>query len=117
MREIEGREDSIQCNVPKEKGKTYNKLVASQDEETIRNSSGVEDSKCCRILQRKAGKAKQRAQHCTALRLLQKGYRVRGTVRKLASAEYVQKEFAPYGVMFAVAEVPDIPMARSSNQT
>ena len=44
----------------------------------------------------------------TALRLLQKGYRVRGTVRKLASAEYVQKEFAPYGVMFAVAEVPDI---------
>lgn len=44
----------------------------------------------------------------TALRLLQKGYRVRGTVRKLKSAAYVQKEFAEFGTNFHVVEVPDV---------
>ncbi|GJE88941.1 aldehyde reductase 2 [Phanerochaete sordida] len=44
----------------------------------------------------------------TALRLLQKGYRVRGTVRALKSGAYVRKEFKEYGDNFDVAEVPDI---------
>ncbi|KAG6917449.1 hypothetical protein DXG01_002426 [Tephrocybe rancida] len=44
----------------------------------------------------------------TALRLLQKGYKVRGTVRSVRSAWYVKKEFAPFGANFEVAEVPDI---------
>ncbi|KAG6848757.1 hypothetical protein H0H93_014356 [Arthromyces matolae] len=44
----------------------------------------------------------------TALRLLQKGYRVRGTVRSLRSAAYVKKEFAQFGTSFEIVEVPDI---------
>jgi nucleoside-diphosphate-sugar epimerase len=44
----------------------------------------------------------------TAIRLLQKGYRVRGTVRSLSSASYVKKEFASFGDKFEVVEVPDI---------
>ena len=43
-----------------------------------------------------------------ALRMLQKGYKIRGTVRKLARASYVQNEFAPYGDSFQVVEVPNI---------
>ncbi|MBH0005025.1 NAD-dependent epimerase/dehydratase family protein, partial [Pseudoalteromonas sp. SWYJZ12] len=44
----------------------------------------------------------------TALRLLQKGYKVRGTVRSLSSANYVKKEFASFGSNFELVEVPDI---------
>ncbi|KAG6873391.1 hypothetical protein C0995_016201 [Termitomyces sp. Mi166 len=44
----------------------------------------------------------------TALRLLQKGYRVRGTVRSLRSAGYVKREFASFAANFEVVEVPDI---------
>ncbi|KAG6906657.1 hypothetical protein DXG01_012714 [Tephrocybe rancida] len=44
----------------------------------------------------------------TALRLLQKGYKVRGTVRSARSAGYVKKEFAAFGDKFEIAEVPDI---------
>ncbi|KAG6852877.1 hypothetical protein C0991_008390 [Blastosporella zonata] len=44
----------------------------------------------------------------TALRLLQKGYRVRGTVRSERSAGYVKKELASFGNNFEIAVVPDI---------
>ncbi|KAG6829026.1 hypothetical protein H0H87_012831 [Tephrocybe sp. NHM501043] len=44
----------------------------------------------------------------TALRLLQKGYIVRGTVRSLRTAAYVKKEFAQFGTSFEIVEVPDI---------
>ena len=32
-----------------------------------------------------------------ALRMLQMGYKIRGTVRKVTRASYVEKEFAPFG--------------------
>ncbi|KAG6812984.1 hypothetical protein H0H92_014915 [Tricholoma furcatifolium] len=44
----------------------------------------------------------------TALRLLQAGYKVRGTARSIRSTAYVRKEFASYGDNFEIAEVPDI---------
>lgn len=44
----------------------------------------------------------------TTLRLLQKGYKVRGTVRSLRSAAFVKTEFASFGANFEVVEVPDI---------
>lgn len=43
-----------------------------------------------------------------AMRMVQKGYRIRGTVRKLSKASYVQKEFSAFGDQFEVVEVPDI---------
>ena len=43
-----------------------------------------------------------------ALRMLEEGYKVRGTVRKLARAAYVRKEFAPFGKDFEIIEVPDV---------
>ncbi|KAJ3551297.1 hypothetical protein NM688_g4785 [Phlebia brevispora] len=43
-----------------------------------------------------------------AMRMLQKGYRVRGTVRKFSKAHYVQREFAGFGSSFEVLEVTDI---------
>lgn len=44
----------------------------------------------------------------TVLRLLQKGYKVRGTVRALQRAAYVQNELSGYKDSFEVVEVPDI---------
>jgi len=44
----------------------------------------------------------------TAFRLLQKGYKVRGTVRALKSGNYAKREFASFGPNFELAEVPDI---------
>ncbi|EKM52293.1 uncharacterized protein PHACADRAFT_148848 [Phanerochaete carnosa HHB-10118-sp] len=44
----------------------------------------------------------------TALRLLQKGYRVRGAVRALKAGAYVQNEFKEYKDNFELIEVPDI---------
>lgn len=43
-----------------------------------------------------------------AMRMVQKGYRIRGTVRKLSKASYVQREFSAFGDQFEVVEVPDI---------
>ncbi|KAI0079802.1 NAD(P)-binding protein [Panus rudis PR-1116 ss-1] len=39
-----------------------------------------------------------------ALRLLEKGYKVRGTVRKLRSASYIQKEFERFGDLLEIVE-------------
>ncbi|KXN92645.1 Aldehyde reductase 2 [Leucoagaricus sp. SymC.cos] len=44
----------------------------------------------------------------TAIRLLQKGYKVRGTVRALKSGNYVRREFASFGSNFELVEVRDI---------
>ncbi|KAI0315465.1 hypothetical protein OF83DRAFT_1164781 [Amylostereum chailletii] len=45
---------------------------------------------------------------CTALRLLQQGYQVRGTVRALKRAAYIQEAFSQYKDQFEVVVVPDI---------
>ena len=44
----------------------------------------------------------------TALRLLQKGYKVRGTVRSLKRGAFIQNEFKSFGDSFELVEVPDI---------
>ncbi|KAL0567993.1 hypothetical protein V5O48_013995 [Marasmius crinis-equi] len=44
---------------------------------------------------------------CIALRLLEKGYSVRGTVRHLSSAKHIKKQFEKYGSKFEAVEVGD----------
>lgn len=41
------------------------------------------------------------------LRLLEKGYSVRGTVRRLSSGNYVKEQFAKFGPRFELVEVGD----------
>ncbi|EKM50897.1 uncharacterized protein PHACADRAFT_199737 [Phanerochaete carnosa HHB-10118-sp] len=43
-----------------------------------------------------------------ALLLLEKGYKVRGTVRSLTRGAYVQNEFKKFGDNFELVEVPDV---------
>ena len=43
-----------------------------------------------------------------AMRLLQKGYKVRGTVRELKRAQFIQKEFSKYAGNLHIVEVPVI---------
>ncbi|EED77692.1 predicted protein, partial [Postia placenta Mad-698-R] len=44
----------------------------------------------------------------TAFRLLESGYRVRGTVRALTRAQHIQRVFSNYGSRLQVVEVPDV---------
>ena len=43
-----------------------------------------------------------------ALRLLEKGYQVRGTVRSLKSARFVKDALSQYGDKLEIVQVPDI---------
>lgn len=53
----------------------------------------------------------------TALRLLQKGYRVKGTVRALKRGAYVQNVFKEYRDRFELVEVPDIAVAGAFDES